>query len=137
METYADTGLVRYEYRHYAFLGEESVRAAEASECANELGQFWQYHDTLFANQLGENLGAFSDDSLRNFAIALGLDESAFNACFNSGRYRSQILADRRQGDELGVGSTPTFRINGEIIERLSSFEELQAIISSEVSASQ
>lgn len=128
---------MRYQYNHYAFLGDESVRAAEASECANEQGQFWQYHDTLFLNQRGENLGAFSDDALRNFAIALGLDQEAFDACLDSGRYRSQIAADRSQAEELGVGSTPSFWINGELITGLLEFEQFQTIIGSALSAAQ
>ena len=55
---YAETGLVRFEYKHVALLGAESILAAEASECANEQGQFWPYHDIIFANQRGENQGA-------------------------------------------------------------------------------
>ena len=44
------TGEVRFVYRHFAFLGEESVWAAEASECAAEQGKFWEYHDILYEN---------------------------------------------------------------------------------------
>jgi protein-disulfide isomerase len=33
-----------------AFLGDESVWAAAASECANEQNQFWTYHDVLFTH---------------------------------------------------------------------------------------
>ena len=48
-----------------AFLGEESQWAAEASECAGDQGQFWQYHDKLFESQNGENQGAFNKDKLQ------------------------------------------------------------------------
>ena len=77
MEAYADTGLVRLEFHHYAFIGAESVRAAEAAECANEQDMFWPYHDILFLNQRGENQGAFSDLALHNFAVALKMDVDA------------------------------------------------------------
>lgn len=113
IDQYVSTGQVKIVYRHYAFLGRESVRAAEASECAAEQGQFWAYHDVLFANQSSQGSGVFSDARLKRYAAEIGLDEEAFNACFDSGRNASAIEFERREGESLGVDSTPTFFING------------------------
>jgi protein-disulfide isomerase len=92
------TGQVRFVYNHFAFLGEESVQAAQAVECAAKEGRAWDYMDTLWANQRGENRGAFADAYLKAFAEGLGLDVLAFNACLDSGRFRSLVLARRRPG---------------------------------------
>ncbi|MDP3785182.1 MAG: thioredoxin domain-containing protein [bacterium] len=73
-ETYLKSGKTAFVWRDFAFLGEESFRAAEAARCAGEQGKFWEYHDYLFNNQRGENAGAFSDRSLKSFAATLGLD---------------------------------------------------------------
>lgn len=127
METYAGTGLVRFEYRHFAFLGNESQQVAEASECAVEQGQFWPYHDVIFANQRGENMGAFSDDALLAFAAALDLDEAAFEACLDADRFEDEVMADTASGQERGVRSTPTLFINGEMVEGAIPFGELQS----------
>ena len=43
-----ETGTIRFEYRHYPFLGPESVSAAEASECARDQGRFNEYHLELY-----------------------------------------------------------------------------------------
>ncbi|RME42104.1 MAG: DsbA family protein, partial [Chloroflexi bacterium] len=56
------TGVVRFGYQHFAFLGTESEWAAEASECAGEQNAFWEYHDLLFERWGGENQGAFNKD---------------------------------------------------------------------------
>ncbi len=56
-EAYIRPGKVRFGYLHFAFLGPESVWAAQASECAAEQEAFWAYHDLLFARQAGENRG--------------------------------------------------------------------------------
>src|SRR5512135_1869468 len=77
-EKYVNTGKVRIVFNHFAFIGDESTRAAEASECANEQGKFWQYADTLFNNQAGENQGAFADDKLAGFAQQIGLDMTKY-----------------------------------------------------------
>lgn len=137
METYAGTGLVRYEFNDFAFIGQESLRAAEAATCALEQDSFWQYHDTLFLNQRGENAGAFDDVNLSTFAAALGLDEGDFNNCLGSNRYRNEINDGIIEASDQGVQSTPTFRVNGELIEGLRSFEQFQAIIEAELSLSQ
>jgi len=91
MEAYADTGLVRFEYKNFAFLGPESTAAAEASECAAEQGMFWAYHDTIFLNHEGENVGTYSDPALKNYATALGLDQDQFDDCLDSREYRTNV----------------------------------------------
>ena len=82
-ETYLKSGKAAFVWRDFAFLGEESIRAAEAARCAGEQGKFWEYHDYLFnyiwdnyysKNISGENVGAFSDRNLKSFAATLGLD---------------------------------------------------------------
>lgn len=133
METYAETGLVRFEYKHFAFIGQESVRAALAAECANEQGKFWEYHDMLFANQQGENQGAFSDDRLMAFAEAIGLDMDQFRSCYRSGKYADVVEAERREGQAMGVRSTPTIFVNGQMIEGAQPFEVFQEIIEAEL----
>lgn len=109
-----------------AFIGEESVRAAEAVECAGEQGQTWEYMDVLFANQRGENRGAYADRYLKAFAEGLGLDTLAFNACLDSRRYRSAVLLETQDGRARGVQSTPTFFINGEMLVGLAPYNVFQ-----------
>jgi protein-disulfide isomerase len=56
-DKYVKAGKLKVVFNHYAFIGNESTRAAEASECANDQGKFWEYAATLFNNQGGENVG--------------------------------------------------------------------------------
>lgn len=125
---------MRFEYKQFAFLGAESLWAAEAAECANEQGQFWAYHETLFANQQGENRGAFERDALKNMAVALGLEPEAFNECLDSGKYRSHVQAERADAQARNVRLTPTFIINGELVEGLLPFAQLQSRIETALS---
>lgn len=114
---YVATGKVHFTYRSMGlFLGEESLRAAEAAYCAGDQEKFWEYHDVLFANQAGENQGAFSDERLAGFAQNLGLDMGVFDACFTSGKYAERAQKDKTEALASGVDSTPTILINGEKI---------------------
>lgn len=137
METYAESGKVRFEYKHFAFIGPESTQAALASECANEQGKFWEYHDLLFANQNGENQGAFRNSVLQRLAEELGLDVDQFSSCLSSAKYRSKIEQDRVEGTQKGVQSTPTIFINGQKYEGALPFQEMQKLIEAELAKSQ
>ncbi len=112
-DKYIKTGKVKFIYRSFAFLGQESLWAASAARCAGEQGKFWQYHDYLYSNQSGENQGAFSKDNLKSFATALGLDTEKFNACIDSEKYTDLIQKETKAGGESGVQGTPANFING------------------------
>lgn len=124
---------MRFVFRHYPFLGPESQWAAEASECANEQGRFWDYYDILFAHQRGENRGAFSISNLKGFAAELGLDEEAFAACLDSHKYAEAVQQERSEGQRRGVRSTPTFFINERMVRGLISFSQFQELIEMEL----
>ncbi|MBI2846360.1 MAG: DsbA family protein [Chloroflexi bacterium] len=132
-EVYINTGKVRFVYRHFAFIGEESILAAMASECANEQGAFWPYHDKIFASQSGENKGAFSKANLKRFAKDMGLDTNSFNQCLDSGKYAQKVADDLSAGSRLGVDTTPTFVVNGKIVKGALPFSQFQPIIEAEL----
>ena len=113
-DKYVSTGKVRIVFNHFAFLGDESTRAAEASECANAQGKFWQYADTVFNNQAGENQGAFNDANLAKFAQEIGLDMTQYQTCMDQRTYLSKIQTSSQAAQQRGVGSTPTLFINGQ-----------------------
>jgi len=134
IDEYVATGKARFEYHHYIVVdrivgGNESQRAAEASECANEQGEFWNYHKMLFANWNGEGEGAFVDRRLKVFAETLGLDTQKFNQCFDSGRYAGEVRADTQLGQSLGVTGTPTVFVNGQKVETSQLFSVIDVLL--------
>lgn len=127
------TGKVYFGYLHLAFLGPESTWAAEASECAAEQGKFWEYHDQLYANQAGENQGAFSKDHLKELAQGLNLEPQQFANCLDSGKYSDLVENQTSLARKLGITSTPAFVINGQIILGAQPFEVFQQVIEEEI----
>ena len=105
---------MRFVYRHFAFLGQESVWAAEATECAGEQGRFWDYHDILFDNWAGTNIGAYNYNNLVGFARILELDDEQFATCMNERRYVDRVRSETEFAENNGVTSTPTVFVNGE-----------------------
>lgn len=124
LETYVADGTVYFVYHSFGdFIGPESTAAAEAAYCAGDQGKFWEMHDIIFANQTGENVGAFSDRRLLAFAETLELDMDTFRTCFNNESYKELISQDGRDGLAAGIKATPsfvlTYTVDGEVKTRL------------------
>lgn len=129
VDEYVRTGQVRFEYRNFAFIGRESVEAANASLCAAEQGAFWEYADYLFANQTGENVGAFTEGRLQQIAQAAGLAMDEFERCSSRNEMQDVVQTQYAQALELGVSSTPTFFVNGTEVRGAVPFADFQAAI--------
>lgn len=134
-DTYVKNGQVRLVYKHYAFLGQESVWAALAAECAGEQNKFWEFHDLLFSRQKGENQGAFNQDTLKSWAAELKLDTKAFNQCFDSGKDVDIVKANTEEGQQLGIRGTPGFFVNDVPIGGAESLEVFKKVIDEKLKA--
>lgn len=127
---YVKTGKAKWVYRDFPLSSIHAVaqKAAEASECADEQGEFWPYHDMLYDKQ--------SDLSLDNFkawAQELGLDKNKFNECLDSGKYADEVQNDFKAGQAAGVSGTPATFINGRIITGAVPFERFEQAIEEEL----
>ena len=90
---------------------------------SNEQKKFWQYYDLLFIRQL------LDDASLANYAKESGLDETKFNLCLQEQKYDKGITVDLSDAAELGLRGTPTYFVNGKVVEGFKSIVEWDKII--------
>jgi protein-disulfide isomerase len=142
-ETQVAAGTLRIVHKDAAFQGrrgdpsyDESVEAAAAAHCAGEQGSFWEYHDWLFANQDGENDGAFRDERLKAIADAIGLDRTEWDACRATGEQQDAVIAATDEAvASAGVQVTPTLFLNGTKYEGAVPYTELAALISEAAAA--
>lgn len=81
-----------------------ACKAAEAAECANKQGKFWEYHDKLFENQ--QSLGV---DSLKQYAVQVGLNTATFNKCLDGGEATTEVKKEINQANSAGGSGTPYF----------------------------
>lgn len=110
---YVDTGIVKFYFLHFPFIGQESEDAAIAAECARQQNKFWPYHDLLYVTQGDENSNAFSDTVLKKLAKQAGLNAAKFATC-QSDKKTAATVADQFQvGQDAQVDATPTLFING------------------------
>lgn len=105
-------------------------KAAMAGLCANEQGSdaFWKMHDEMFANQ-----DSLDDAGLKAAAKKLGLKTADFNKCLDENKYLTQVHADVTQGRDIKVKSTPTFFVNGQLVNGAQPMEVFTEIIDEEM----
>lgn len=102
---YVDTGKVNMVFMHFPLSFHPQAKpSALASECANDQGKFWEYHDLLFENQ-----ASLSADNYVKWATDLGLNTQTFNECMSSGKYNSLIDEEFSLGQEYYITGTPGF----------------------------
>lgn len=122
---------IRFEYKHYPLTSIHSFAfdAAMASECANDQKKFWEFHDLLFAENrrasaLAQEPG-FSRENLVGFAKQLDLNVEGFRACVYSEAKKKVVQADMQQGDALHVPGTPTFFLNGQMVQNYAQLRNM------------
>jgi thioredoxin family protein len=80
-------GAVAVEYRIRSFLGEESVRAANALVAAAGAGRFDELRREIFADQPPEHSGGFAPEDLLEMGRRAGLTDAEFVSAVRQGRY--------------------------------------------------
>lgn len=137
VETYPND--VRWVYRHFPLsFHANAQKEAEASECAGELGgndAFWMYVDAIFERTTSNGYG-FAANALVPLARELGLDETKFKECLDTGKYTQYVKDQMNAGAAAGVSGTPgTFAVgpdgSSQLIPGALPFESVKAVVES------
>jgi rhodanese-related sulfurtransferase/predicted DsbA family dithiol-disulfide isomerase len=124
---------IRFVFRQFPLrkMHPQAEKAAEASECAAEQGKFWEAVEKLYAEQAD-----LSVDALKRYARELGLDQSRFNQCLDSGEMASRVEQDLADGHALKVAGTPTFIIGRKMFVRpLDDFATFSQLVDQELTS--
>ena len=134
--TYIDTGKVRFVYRDFPLSFHPGAQvAAEAAECAEDQGKYWEMHDKIFQEQDKQGQGTiqFSKTDVVKWAGQVGLNMGQLNQCLDAGKYRAEVNNDLAAGTAAGVSGTPSFFINGKLLVGAQPFSAFQEIIEQEL----
>jgi len=110
-ESYVESGQVSMAFKHFPVVGLDSKPAAMASQCANDQGMFWEFHDELYNNQGHENSGWANRDNLKQIALNMGLDKQRFDSCLDSNKYESLVESDLSLAKQIKFTGTPSFLV--------------------------
>lgn len=124
------TGRVRWTFRDFPLESHPNAMPAHlAAACSGEQGQFWAMHDLLYFRHNEWALERRPARRFKKFAESIGLDVDRYEECMDSRRYAGRILATKRDGAALGVGSTPTLIVGNMRIPGAISYDSVRAIV--------
>lgn len=119
---YVDSGQVRIIFWPILDHGNASLNAHAAAECVGRQSPdaFWQIHDQFYADQ--GNLWSANREYFIAAAAGIGVDQAAFEACYDSGDAHAVVteLDSNRRG--LGIFNRPTFNINDQFLVGAQTF---------------
>jgi len=102
---------IRRVFRHFPMVSKHPRARvlAAAAEAAAGQGRFWEFHDSLMADQ-----GRLEDPHLWDRCRQLDLDLDRFEADRRGDAAAERVERDFRAGIRAGVASTPTLFVGGE-----------------------
>lgn len=122
-------GQVTFAVRYFPLPGHpDAVPAALAAEAAAQQGELEGMHALLFERQQQWSGTEDAASAFRGYAEELGLDLAAFDAAVADPATLDRIQHDADAGVALGVPSTPTFFVDGEMVE-LQRYDDVETAI--------
>ena len=110
-------GRLAVEHRMRAFLGPESVRAANALALAAEEGRFEELRTALFADQPPEGTGGFTADDPVAAGEQVGLTSERYAAGVREEVWSDWVLAVEERFAEQDPDGTPMLYLDGEQVD--------------------
>jgi protein-disulfide isomerase len=106
-------------------------QAHNAAACAADQNKFWEMHDAIFRGHPEWAENSRPKRAFERYAREIGLDVSAWESCYEGGTHMPRILANQREGERLGVNSTPTFVIGRRLRAGVLPYDVVRALVDS------
>jgi protein-disulfide isomerase len=116
---YAGNPNFKFVFRHFPLsipAHAKAYDAALATESAGMQGKYWQMQDLLFRNQSAWSQNPDHMQMWEGYASSIGVDVTRFKADMGGMAAKQRVDADLARGRGLGVNSTPTVLINGQMV---------------------
>ncbi len=129
MSEYKDK--VRFVYRHFPIYSKHpnAEIGGRAAEAAGQQGKFFEYGAILFAKQDEWSVLPDPRDKLAEYAQTLGLNVDGFKTYMNGDASKATVTSDYNGGVKIGITGTPTFFINGEMIQNPTSVAAFRKVL--------
>lgn len=102
-----------------------------AAACAGKQNKYFEFQSRVFAIPYNGRQLDMSSAQLESIAQSIGLNMQNYRQCAadRDGAIKSEIEADMRYGQKIGVRGTPTIFINGVLYQQERSYEAMKAAI--------
>ena len=132
-QSYITPGKVRWVFVNFPLTSvhDHAAAAAELALCAAMQQGFWRVHDLLFQHQATwaplKEAGPF----FVSLADSAGLSKKTLLACLQAPETREALKAEAEGSQRSGATSTPTFYIEGGLMEGAVPFDVFKRVLDS------
>lgn len=98
--------------------------SAHYAECAAKQDKFWPFVDKMFQQQPAWRNLIDARPAFEMFAKDAKLDMNSLHNCLQNKDVDAVILTNKKEGGVLGIRSTPTYFVNGQMIVGTDSLEK-------------
>lgn len=105
-----------------------SKLAALTTEAAGRQAKYWEMQEILFTRTEWTHKEEPQTQKFETYATELGIDLEKFRADVKDSALLANIEKDFEEGKSIGVRGTPTFFVNGKMVESLS-YQDMRAEI--------
>jgi len=133
---------VRFEFKHFPLvqIHPNATSAHRAAQAAAIQNKFWEMHDLIYQNQKGWENSSNAAGIFEQYAAEIDLDVTKYKADVASSEVIAAINSDIAAGKQLNVNATPTFFVDGKLIEDTNSIvsaESFGSVIQAAIDAKQ
>src|SRR5437773_799773 len=130
---YVQGGKVRFVYINLPLssVHKNAATAAEVAVCAARQERFWPMHDLLFRHQSQWSALGSPRAYRRALGDSAGLDSARLTQCVASGAAAAEVQRDAERARRSGATSTPTFYIEGALLEGAAPITVFRAVLDS------
>jgi protein-disulfide isomerase len=110
-----------------------SLPSAQTAYAAYRQNKFWEMNELLYKNQ---NVWGESKDPLKfftDYAKTLKLNLDQFTKDYDADATKQFINAQREEGLSIGITYTPSFFVNGKLIQSPQDYDGFKQIIQNEI----
>ncbi len=126
---YANKMLFVYRFFPLKSIHPNAINSAKAGYAAGLQGKFWQMHDKLFDTQDTWAVLSEPESTFISYAKSMGLNTTIFQKDYEAVSTESIVNNFYDTDVTLGLNSTPTFFLNGKLINNPTSYDEFKKII--------
>jgi protein-disulfide isomerase len=110
-------------------LGPDSVRDAEAADCASDQNRFWAFHDALFSRADAPGPNPSETAQLEQLAADVGLNSPTFTSCLEGGTHRLEVNHELAAARRLAITSLPGVFVDNQPVVGPPGFLQISALI--------
>lgn len=123
---YVKTGEAKIVFKYFPGHGSGTAAHEVALALNNQNPElFWEFADLAFSNQADTKDLA----KMKSLAEGLGADMTALDSYLSSGKAQAQMQSDYEMGKSNKIAGTPSFIINGKIIEGAQPYQVFKTAI--------